>query len=104
MISANYSRSQLIKSLNERLNQLESEESAKELIDNALALSKQIFYTLELSWGGPADGFKIFVDPESKEIVDVIYYYANWGSYKEEPLGVYDLEKILPYLQPLVSD
>jgi len=38
MISANYSRSQLIKNLNERLNQLESEESAKELIDRELIL------------------------------------------------------------------
>lgn len=104
MISTNYSRSKLIKSLNERLNQLETEKSAQELIDNALALSKQIVYTLELSWGGPADGFKVFVDPESKEIVDVIYYYTDWGSYKEEPLGVYDLEKILPYIQPLVND
>ena len=104
MVSANYSRSQLINRLNERLNEFESEDSAIELIDNALALSKQIVYTPELSWGGPADGFKIFVESESKEIVDVIYYYADWGSYKEEPRGIYDMEKILPYLEPLVSD
>ncbi|MBD3255139.1 MAG: hypothetical protein GF383_08595 [Candidatus Lokiarchaeota archaeon] len=104
MFSNNCPRSQVINNLRDRLNQFEGEETAQQLIDNALALSKQIVYTLELSWGGPADGFKIFVDPETKEIIDVIYYYTTWGQYKEEPLGVYELEKVIPHLRTLVSD
>jgi len=35
-------------------------------------------YRVGLSWGGPADGFHIYVDPEDHEIVQAEYYFQDW--------------------------
>lgn len=102
MIFKSSSHSKVIKKLNRRLKQFKSEETAKKLIKNASGLSKQILYILELSWFVSTDGFKIFVDPESKEIIDIIYFYTILD-YKEEPLGAHDQERLRPYLEALID-
>jgi len=49
-------------------------ETASEVL---LGVSKKIVYDVELSTGGPADGFEVEVD-ERGNIVDIEYYYSDW--------------------------
>jgi hypothetical protein len=35
-------------------------------------------YRVGLSWGGPADGFYVYVDPEDKTISKIEYYFQDW--------------------------
>ena len=37
-----------------------------------------IVYHVGLSWGGPADGFYLYVDPEDHTIDKVEYYFQDW--------------------------
>ena len=58
---------------------LADEEAHEEYLEGLLEVSIQpIKVRVGLSWGGPADGFYIYVDPVDGEIVDVEYYYADW--------------------------
>ena len=53
------------------------------LNDNALAYEKDPKYRakrLELSWGGPADGFIFFEDG------DIVYYFQDWFDGAEREL------------------
>ncbi|MDW7973549.1 MAG: hypothetical protein RMI01_10185 [Thermodesulfovibrio sp.] len=57
---------------------------------------------IELSAGGPSDGFKIYVD-KNNEIEEVIYYYSEWFNYQEYRLSEYEIEKIEDWLQFFVE-
>lgn len=84
-----------------RLAQIGNEKEVQELINNALSFSKKEIYILELSWGGPADGFKIIVNSETKKIEEVVYYYSDWFVYEEEHLTfeqIADLGLFFDYL------
>lgn len=37
-----------------------------------------LVYRIGLSWGGPADGFYVYVDPEDKTISRIEYYFQDW--------------------------
>lgn len=64
---------------------------------DTLAISEKIEVCIELSWGGPADGFKIYLDKQSREPVSGCYYYSDWGWYEEEWLRPADLDMIVNY-------
>lgn len=81
----------------------DKEGQAQEVANNALAFTKKELYTLELSWGGPADGFKIIVDPKSKRIEDVIYYYSDWFSYEEYKLTLEQVGLIESFFDYLIN-
>ena len=96
--------SKLDEFLKARLCALSEPNQAKDLLENALALTKSTVYTIELSWGGPADGFKVYCDPDFAEIIAVKYYYADWFEYKERSLSSQELELIKPRLENYLAN
>lgn len=103
MLHKQSNRNDLIEHLKGRVAQIKDDEQAQEIANNALAFTKKEVYTLELSWGGPADGFKIIVDPKSKDIEDVIYYYSDWFSYDECKLTLEQRDPLLPFFGYLIE-
>jgi len=57
---------------------LKKEDPIDELNSYALALTKLDVYILELSWGGPADKFKFYYNPETRELENIVYIYQEW--------------------------
>lgn len=43
------------------------------------------YFLYLLSWGGPADGFKFYTDPDYN-IYKIVYYMQDWNEYGEIPL------------------
>jgi len=90
-----------IKKLREELKELE--EAEKEIqkgrdledleIRQPLAISKNYRITIELSWGGGADGFILEYD-RNKELEGGVYYWADWGFYQELPLTLEEAERV----------
>lgn len=46
-----------------------------------------------LSWGGPEDGFKLRFDNENN-LINGVYYEANWGEYQEVELTEEELDTV----------
>ena len=42
-----------------------------------------------------SDGFKLYYDPECKEWVSGVFYWADWFRYEEEPLSDIELDKVV---------
>ncbi len=57
---------------------MEDDNKREELEEGILGITKRIVYKVELSWGGPADGFLITVDADSHEIESIEYYFQDW--------------------------
>lgn len=70
------------------------EEKEEEFRNSILSIDKRIVYKISLSTGGPSDGFKITIDPETKEVIDIVYWYADWGYYEEFQLDE-DIKRFL---------
>lgn len=62
-----------------------------------LAITEQIEIDIELSTGGPADGFKIYVDKETREPLNACYYYLDKGWYEEKWLLEKEIDLVLEY-------
>ena len=72
--------------------------------DQFIELTKlHVVYRAGLSWGGPADGFYLYVDPEDNTIDKVEYYFQDWfdGALKE--LQGEDLEALKTLFSEYVS-
>ena len=54
------------------------EESLECLRESVLAVTPSIRMRIELSTGGPADGFYIYLDWETKEVMAGLYYFQDW--------------------------
>lgn len=68
----------------------EPEENPEYIEPLAITLHKEI--RIELSTGGPADGYKlIYYD---NELQNGVYYFANWGTYEEIKLNEEELQQI----------
>jgi hypothetical protein len=57
---------------------MEDDNKREEFEDSILGITKRTVYKIELSWGGPADGFLITVDADSHEIESIEYYFQDW--------------------------
>lgn len=55
-------------------------------------LKKWVVYRYELSTGGPADGFWIYLDPDDGEIVRISYYFQDWWDGAERDLTGSDFD------------
>lgn len=60
-----------------------------------LCFMKRIEYTVQLAWGGPEYGFKLSYDPECREWVSGLFYWADWFAYAEQPLSEEELTKVV---------
>ena len=52
-------------------------------------------WKIQIAWGGPEYGFKLYFDPESKEWVSGVFYWADWFKYEEEPLSPAELDRVI---------
>jgi hypothetical protein len=65
-------------------NDVEGEETDDEvetmdsLSESVLAISKEIVYKIEFSYGGPQDYFMVFVDPDDNQINKIEYHFLDW--------------------------
>jgi len=53
--------------------------------DGTLCIDKTTVYDICTGTGGPADGFKVYVN-QYNEVVKIGYYFADWGDYAEDYL------------------
>lgn len=62
-----------------------------------LCFMEQIELDIQLSTGGPADGFKIYLDKTTREVQSACYYYSDWGWYEETWLRPAELDMVVEY-------
>jgi chemotaxis protein CheZ len=60
-----------------------------------LCFMKRIEWKIQIAWGGPEYGFKLYYDPEAKEWLHGVFYWADWFKYEEQPLSPAEFEKVL---------
>lgn len=84
-----------IESLERIKKELEEGKEIEEIeeMKEPLAITSGYHITIELSTGGPADGFILYYS-EHKELVDGVYYWADWGVYREVPLRNEEIELV----------
>jgi hypothetical protein len=67
-----------------------------------LSIDERKEFTILLSWGGPSDGYKIYVDNEN-EPVEGYYFFADWFEYEEFKLTGEELDSVLAvYPLPII--
>lgn len=47
-----------------------------------------------LSWGGPSDGFVLTFDKTGRELLEGVYFHADWFLYDEKSIGFNDAELV----------
>ena len=58
---------------------VDHEDGMSEYMENMLELTKKyIVVDVKMSWGGPEDGFTLYVDPEDYTIERAEYYFRDW--------------------------
>ncbi|MHA1329603.1 MAG: hypothetical protein ACTSR2_00865 [Candidatus Hodarchaeales archaeon] len=95
------SKEKAIKKLREELKGLKKAEEeiqkGRDLEDleirQPLSIEKNYRITIQLSWGGGADGF-ILEYNKDKELIGGFYYWADWGFYQELPLTLEEAERV----------
>jgi hypothetical protein len=60
-----------------------------------LCFMKRIEWTIQIAWGGPEYGFKLYFDPECREWLHGVFYWADWFKYEEEPLSPVGMDKVI---------
>ena len=71
------------------------QEKIFEAIENdILSVDIRKTYDILLSFGGPSDGFKVICD-EHNNLIEVKYWFADWGYYKEQKLDEEEYSKFI---------
>jgi hypothetical protein len=60
-----------------------------------LCFMKRIEWKIQIAWGGPEYGFKLTYDPECREWLYGVFYWADWFKYEEEALTDEELDKVI---------
>jgi hypothetical protein len=60
-----------------------------------LCVMKRIEWNIQLAWGGPAYGFKLYYDPESRDWIRGDFYWAHWFKYEEQELSQAEMDKVI---------
>lgn len=82
---------------------LEDENKREEFYERVLAIAKKIIFDIQLSTGGPADGFMVIVDPETMEIEEIEYYFRDWFDGASMKLEGKDFEMIEEMFFPILE-
>jgi hypothetical protein len=48
-----------------------------------------------LSWGGPSDGFVLTFDNDEHDLIEGIYFHADWFTYAEQRLSQTEAELVM---------
>ena len=60
-----------------------------------LCFMKRVEWKIQIAWGGPEYGFKLYFNPECREWICGIFYWADWFKYEEESLSPSELENVV---------
>lgn len=95
-------RQDLLEHLKDRLETLRQrpDPASKEYLE-PLSLRRLTEITIQLSRGGPGDGFKLYLN-EKGQVESGLYYRENWGVYEQEWLQQQELRRVTNYFQPLL--
>jgi hypothetical protein len=63
-------------------------------IDEPLCIDTHIELTIQLSWGGPSDGYRLTCTTDG-EVVCGNYFLAHWGECEEVPLSRADIDRVV---------
>ena len=83
---------------------MESEDKREELDQSILSVEKSIVYEVLFSWGGPADFFKIYVNPKEREIDRITYHFQDWFEGAERNLTGKDFDLVADYFSYLADE
>lgn len=72
-------------------NKVESQEQHEDYRE-PLEITKREEIKIGLSWGGPADGFKLTY--YKGELQSGVYYWQDWGTYDEIDISIQEAEEI----------
>jgi hypothetical protein len=92
-MTKNISREKVLASLKSRLNDIKKERQKEEPEFDCLAIEVQKIVHIQLSWGGPADGFKLTYSKEG-DLLHGVYYKADWNEYEEINLSEDEMNEI----------
>lgn len=93
IMTKNITREQVISSLKSRLYDIRAEMKKEEPELDCLAIDVQKVANIRLSWGGPADGFKLTYSKEN-ELLFGVYYKSDWFEYEEINLSEDEAKEI----------
>ena len=57
---------------------VEDQVKREELLAQMMECERSLLYTVTLSTGGPADGFRFVVDPSTRQITRAFYWFSDW--------------------------
>jgi hypothetical protein len=58
-----------------------------------LAIDREILIHIQLSTGGPGDGFKLRYSTDG-DLLGGVYYFADWYDYAERPLSTEEADQV----------
>ncbi len=64
-----------------------------------LCITESTEIEIELSTGGPADGYKVYLDSKTRKPLRGCYYYSDWGWYEEEWLKPAEIDLVVDYFR-----
>jgi hypothetical protein len=59
-----------------------------------LSIDERREMVILLSWGGPSDGFKVYLDLQGA-VLEGYYFFADWFAYEEFKLSNEELDSVL---------
>ena len=88
-----------VKQVAARLQEQNTDEVAE--YRDPLSIDERREVIILLSWGGPSDGFKVYLDLQGIAL-EGYYFFADWFEYKEFKLSDEELDSVLT-VYPLPS-
>jgi hypothetical protein len=81
----------------------DKEKEAEELQPQPLEVSTTKVIKVLLSWGGPADGFDIYIDDKTEAdlsdcVKKIVYVHEDWGTHDEYQLNDKEEDIIIDWL------
>jgi len=95
-------RQNLLAHLKDRLETIRKyPDRAREECLQPLDVSRLLEIKIQLSWGGPGDGFKLYLNDQG-QVESGLYYWEDWGVYAQEWLQPEELHPVAQYFAPLL--
>lgn len=74
-----------------------------ELEESVLSIEITKTYNFLLSWGEPADGFKVDTN-KNNELKNIRYWFSDWHTYDEIKLEANEADNFLSVYAPLLDE
>ena len=69
--------------------------------EDILSVERRVCYDVQLSWGGPSDWLRVFV--EDGAVTDVEYHYADWGTHEEVLLAEAERRDLIRWVETCIG-